>query len=83
MYQVYVLYSKSFNKYYIGQTNNVTERLKRHNNGYVKSTSNYLPWELIGFIEKETRAEAMKLETKLKNLNKSRIKIFITKYLSN
>lgn len=83
MYQVYILYSESFDKYYIGQTNDIIERLKRHNNGYVKSTSNYLPWKLIGFIEKQNRSEAMNLETKLKNLNRTRLKIFIEKYLSN
>jgi len=31
----------------ICQTNNVAGRLLRHNNGYVKSTKAYVPWEIV------------------------------------
>lgn len=82
MYYVYILYSTDFDKYYIGQSNDITKRLKQHNNGYVNSTAPYLPWKLVGFIEKNSRSEAVQLETKLKNLNKMRLKTFIDKYLS-
>ena len=81
MFYVYILYSKSSDKYYIGQTNNINKRLKYHNSGYVNFTSKYVPWELIGYIEKETRSEAVKLELKLKNLNRKRLERFIAKYL--
>ena len=81
MFYVYILYSKSSDKYYIGQTNNINKRLKYHNSGYVNFTSKYVPWELIGYIEKETRSEAVKLELKLKNLNRKRLEMFIAKYL--
>ena len=30
---VYILYSKSLDKYYTGQTNNLKDRLKSHNSG--------------------------------------------------
>ncbi|WP_207422150.1 GIY-YIG nuclease family protein [Desertivirga brevis] len=31
MYIVYILYSSSLNKYYIGSTSNLPERLRKHN----------------------------------------------------
>ena len=68
------------NRYYIGQTNNVILRLRRHNAGYEKSTKAYIPWEILLQINKDTRAEAMCLEKKLKNLNTKDLRKFIEKY---
>jgi len=45
----------------ICQTNNVAGRLLRHNNGYVKSTKAYVPWEIVYSEEFTTRAEAVLL----------------------
>ena len=80
MYYIYILYSESFDKYYIGQTSDVSQRLKRHNSDYVNYTKSYVPWILVLYIEKETRSEAMILERKLKNLNRKKLLIFIEKY---
>ncbi|MBL7789689.1 MAG: GIY-YIG nuclease family protein [Chitinophagales bacterium] len=80
MYYVYILYSEKHDKYYIGQTNDVKARIERHNNGLENYTSKYIPWILVGFITKPTRAEAVVLEKKLKNLSRERLQIFIAKY---
>jgi len=77
---VYILYSKRCNTFYKGQTSNLELRLKRHNNGLVKSTSRYKPWKLIWATEKATRKEAINLEKKLKNLSREKLKEFINKY---
>lgn len=77
---VYILYSKKFDKYYIGQTKNVRNRLNRHNAGFEKATAPYRPWEVVWKTTKPTRAETVVLEKKLKNLSKARIKKFIDKY---
>jgi putative endonuclease len=77
---VYILYSDQFDKFYVGQTDDVGARLKRHNAGYEKSTSPYRPWRLVLSVPKESRVEAMILERKLKNLSKQRIVRFIEKY---
>jgi putative endonuclease len=38
MYHVYILYSKLLDRYYVGSTENVAERLRRHNsNQAIKS----------------------------------------------
>ena len=79
-YFVYILYTDPFDKYYIGQTSDIIHRLLLHNSGKVKSTSPFVPWRMIGYIQKKSRAEAMALEKKLKNLNRKRLLMFIEKY---
>ncbi|MBD0779216.1 GIY-YIG nuclease family protein [Maribacter sp. ANRC-HE7] len=79
-YFTYILYSEAFDTFYKGQTNNVLERLHRHNSGREKTTARYRPWKLVWFTEKKNRADAMALERKLKNLTKERTKEFIAKY---
>ena len=80
MYYVYILYSNSADKFYIGQTNDVADRLKRHNAGSETYTKLYRPWILKWSTQKQTRAEAMALEKKLKNLSKKRLVEFMDKY---
>ncbi|NCU05606.1 MAG: GIY-YIG nuclease family protein [Chitinophagaceae bacterium] len=81
-YFVYVIYSEQYDRFYIGQTQSVEDRLQRHNHGYEHATAPYVPWGLKCSIKKETRAEAMKLERKLKNLNREKLLAFISKYAS-
>ena len=80
MFYVYILYSKPYDKYYVGQSGNIQNRLGLHNSGKVVSTKPYMPWKMIWHGSKETRSEAVALERKLKNLTKERIKQFVGKY---
>ena len=66
MFFVYILFSESLGRYYVGQTNNLDDRLIRHNSGLVKSTKIGIPWGLVCFFEVSTRSEAMLLEKKIK-----------------
>ena len=68
MYFVYILKSLKDNKYYIGQTDNIDLRLKRHNNGLVQSTKSRTPLVLIRKETFGTRGEARKRENYLKKL---------------
>src|SRR5699024_9726348 len=46
-YYVYILYSSSADKYYVGSSSNPWKRLKQHNTvPYNTFTSKYRPWEL-------------------------------------
>ena len=72
---VYILYSQSHDKFYIGQTDDVEIRFARHNAGTERATQPYRPWILKWHTEKPSRAKAMKLEKKLKNLTKISIKV--------
>jgi putative endonuclease len=72
-YSVYILYSEGHDSYYIGQTQDVQERVRRHNAKLEAATSRYAPWTFVLRIEKNTRAEAVVLEKKLKNLNRQKL----------
>jgi putative endonuclease len=80
LFCTYVLYSSEFNRFYIGQCEDISARLIFHNKGNVRSTKPFLPWTLVGYIEKPNRSDAMILERKLKNLNSEDLKKFILKY---
>lgn len=79
-YTVYILYSEQFDRFYIGQTNDIADRIHRHNSGTVVSMALYRPWILYWSGEKPDRKEAMALERKLKNLTKVRLRAFVSKY---
>ena len=79
-YFVYILFSESIQKFYIGQTNNIEHRLKRHNQGSEKYTSKGTPWALVWYASKESRSDAVIFERKLKNLKQSRLVKLMQKY---
>ena len=66
MYYVYVLYSLKDTKRYIGYTENIKNRIQQHNNGFVKSTFNRRPLNLIYIETTHTKEEAMARERFLK-----------------
>ncbi len=65
-YFTYVLRSKSDNKLYVGWTNNLKIRLKKHNAGKVISTKNRLPLSLVYFEACTSKEKAIKREKQLK-----------------
>ena len=70
MFYTYVLYSKSYNKIYIGFTSNIDSRLLAHNHLSNKGwTKAYMPWELLYIEEYSLKTEAMRRERELKSSN--------------
>ena len=66
-YYVYILYSISHDRFYIGQSAKLQYRLYQHNAGKVASTKGYRPW-IIGHTEEFTkRTDAIKRESFLKS----------------
>ncbi len=67
LFYVYLLYSPSGNKYYVGQTDDLTYRLLVHNElGSGSYTSRYRPWELKWWMEVPSRSLAMQVEQYIK-----------------
>jgi putative endonuclease len=66
-FRVYILWSESLQKFYVGSTNDLIDRLYRHNAGYEKYTSKGKPWKLIHEITCIDRKEAFNLEMKIKS----------------
>ena len=67
MFIVYVLYSPSFSKIYIGYTSNLEERIKSHNKLAKKGwTIKFRPWQIIYIEEFELKEDAQLREKELK-----------------
>ena len=66
MYFTYIIQSTKTNRFYIGSTGNITERIQQHNNGVTKSTRNHGPYVLVHLETYETRGEAVKREKAIK-----------------
>jgi len=66
MFYVYLLQSAIDGKYYIGQTNDVVNRLARHNRGFVSATKSRRPLVLVGYETFGSRNEARFREYELK-----------------
>ena len=64
---VYVIRSSKDNRYYVGISSDVEQRLKDHNAGRAKSTKGYRPWVLIHKEIHPTRLAARKREVYLKS----------------
>ncbi len=67
MFTVYAIKSLSRNYIYVGLTSNLDERLKRHNNGYERTTKPYKPFVLIHSEVFDTRVQAREKEKYLKS----------------
>jgi len=72
VYTVYILYSVSRDRYYIGQTEDLERRLEEHNSGYSKSTRSGILWELVFKREFRERSEAIRYEHTLKQMKSRR-----------
>ena len=75
MYFVYILYSVLSDRYYIGITSDLIERLRRHNAAHKKGfTGRSQDWVVVYREEHTSKAEALSREKTLKSW-KSRMKI--------
>lgn len=67
MWYTYIIKSRIKKWYYVGSTNRLQGRLKEHNNGKVKSTKSYLPFDIVFTKEFELEKEARNYERLLKD----------------
>ena len=66
-YFVYVLRSTRDKVLYVGSTQNIDGRLKRHNQGDYRFTKGHRPWEIVYQEELTSRSKAVKRERYLKS----------------
>ena len=67
-FAVYILRSTVTGRLYIGQTNNLQDRLRRHQAGLVPATRRERPWVLVHHEMHPTRSAAVQRERYLKSL---------------
>ena len=63
---VYIIYSSSLDQYYIGHSEDLEDRVFRHQNSGSKSTKKANDWKLVYHKSFQTRAEAVSREMEIK-----------------
>ncbi|MGE4539728.1 MAG: GIY-YIG nuclease family protein [Bacteroidales bacterium] len=73
MYYLYIIYSESSDKYYVGISSDPERRLEEHNTSDRKSyTRKHRPWSIVALFEcAECLSEAMKIERFIKKQKKA------------
>jgi len=67
MYYTYILFNQITNRYYIGYTPDLRNRLKEHLSGTVKSTKSNLNYKLAWYCAFQDKADALNFEKYLKS----------------
>ncbi|MEM9680547.1 MAG: GIY-YIG nuclease family protein [Bacteroidota bacterium] len=81
MFFVYAISSLERNYIYVGLTSNLEGRLKRHNNGFERTTKAYAPFTLIYSEKAETRVEARDREKYWKSgIGKEKLRLMRDNY---
>ena len=77
---LYILYSPKHDKYYIGETNDILQRIQTHNSTDRNTfTAKYRPWEIVALFEIKNRSIARQCERFIK---KQKSKKFIEKIVA-
>ena len=82
MHFIYIIYTPTFDKYYVGESIDPTERVLQHNKGLYKgaSTSYATDWMLKLTLSVATKEEALKIERFIKSMKSKK---FIEKLISD
>jgi putative endonuclease len=67
MFYLYILKSKSSERYYIGSTRDLKERLRRHNRNAEKGTKGRGPWVIVYSESFINRSGAVQRERQVKS----------------
>jgi putative endonuclease len=73
MYYTYILKSQKTGRYYIGYTNNLQQRIAKHNQGHSTATKSGVPWQLLWVQGFKVKRDAIKLEKALKRFKNKAI----------
>jgi len=67
-FYVYILQSEiDSDRFYVGYTENIKERIGEHNRKKCPHTKKYAPWKLKNFLAFETKEKALEFEKYLKS----------------
>jgi len=67
MIYVYILQGLNSDHFYVGITDDLRARLRKHNAGEVSHTAKYAPWRLKTYIAFSDRRKAFEFEKYLKS----------------
>ena len=67
-YYIYILFSASKDKFYVGASEDINKRLVRHNAGATPSTKSGRPWKIVYSEEYDNKSDAICRELKIKKM---------------
>ncbi len=73
MFHLYILYSESLERFYVGHSNDLEARVKRHNRAGNKYTSKGQPWKLVYSEEFSSKELAYARERQIKKWKSSKM----------
>lgn len=73
MHYLYILYSHGLDQYYSGHSNNVDQRLEKHNAGKSRATYRGVPWVMKRIIEFPTKRQAIQAENWIKRMKSRKV----------
>jgi len=79
-YYLYIIQSEIDDSFYIGTTQNLDDRILRHNQGRSRYTKTKRPWKIVYYEEHPNRSSAMKKEYALKRRKSKEYLEFLTEY---
>ena len=80
MHYFYILYSASLDKYYLGHTSDLFDRIQKHNTIHKGFTGKANDWKLVYSETYPNKSEAYQRERQIKNWkNRTRIESLIDK----
>jgi putative endonuclease len=73
----YILYSRELDRFYIGETGDLDERLRQHKEGFFKQsfTKRATDWENYFSVECNDRVHARRIEAQIKRMKSRRFMI--------
>ncbi len=83
MIGAYIIHSEKLNRFYIGSTTDIDQRIINHNNhhhGNKTFTAKANDWKLFLFIPTEKYPQAKRIELKIKNKKSSKFIINLKQY---
>ncbi len=66
MFNLYILWSQSRTRFYVGHSADLDDRLLRHNEGRSKATKAGGPWQLVHQETYDSKSEAVRRELEIK-----------------
>ncbi|OFX83819.1 MAG: excinuclease ABC subunit C [Bacteroidetes bacterium GWF2_33_16] len=80
-FHLYILHSGTLDKFYIGYTSNLIERLRKHNSNHNGFTGKVNDWKIVYWEEFFSKEQAYAREREIKKWkSRDRIKELINKY---
>jgi putative endonuclease len=67
MWTVYILYSATLDRYYVGVSKDLMERLRKHNTKHKGFTGGIGDWRIVYSEQYSTKADASQREHQIKN----------------